>query len=127
MTKNFKENTAEAFFANREEQFSIYKAIVSAIKLLGPVKIEVMKSQISFGAKRKFAWIWLPKAWARRPKNSLVLTIGLKRKISSCRIAEAIEPYPGRWTHHIIIESEDDLDEDVLSWLQEAYRSAQSE
>ncbi len=127
MTNNCRENTAEAFFANREEQFSIYKAIRSAVKLLGPINIEVMKSQISFGAKRKFAWVWLPKAWARRPKNSLVLTIGLKRKISSYRIAEAIEPYPGRWTHHIIMESEDDLDEDVLSWLQEAYRSAQSE
>jgi len=127
MTRNSKKYTEEAFFADRKEQFLIYKAIKSAIKLLGPVKIEIMHSQISFGAKKEFAWIWLPKTWAKRPKNSLVLTIGLRRKIASHRIAEAVEPYPGRWTHHIIIESEDDLDEDVLKWLQEAYRSVQPE
>lgn len=32
----------------------------------------------------------------------------------------------GRWTHHVIIEKETDLDEDVKGWLHEAYVFSQS-
>lgn len=116
----------DQFFSNQKIQIALYKAIIKKIKELGSVQIEVMKSQISFKACRKFAWVWIPKPWAKRPKNSLVLTISLRRNITSTKIAEAVEPYPGRWTHHIIIKSENDLDQAVLSWLQEAYLNARS-
>jgi hypothetical protein len=36
------------------------------------------------------------------------------------RIAEAVEPRPGRWTHHGINEKEDGLDADVQRMVQEA-------
>jgi len=51
----------------------------------------------------------------------IVLTFGLGRRIEHERITQVVEPYPGRWTHHVIIENEADLDQDVRGWLRDAY------
>ena len=37
------------------------------------------------------------------------------------RIAVAVEPYPNRWTHHVLVSRPEEVDEKLLSWLQEAY------
>jgi hypothetical protein len=92
------------------------------INSIGPVTIEVMKSQISFGTRIKFGWVWLPQPWSnKRPENSIVLTFGVGRHIENEQIVEVVEPYPGRWTHHVIIQNESDLNDDVYQWLCEAY------
>lgn len=114
--------TVEGLFAGRAESLALFHSVREFIESLGPVKIEAMKSQISFGTETKFAWVWLPRPWdKKRPENSIVLTFGLGRHIEHERVAQAVEPYPGRWTHHVIIEKEADLDEDVRGWLHEAY------
>ena len=33
---------------------------------------------------------------------------------------EAPEPYPGRWTHHVMVGSVDEIDGELLGWIQEA-------
>ncbi len=114
--------TVEDLFAGKAESLALFHAVRLCIESLGPVKMEAMKSQISFGARTKFAWVWLPPAWAKnRPENSIVLTFGLRRHVEHERIVQAVEPRPGRWTHHVIIEKQADLDEDVCAWLREAY------
>lgn len=114
--------TVEGLFTGRAEALALFHSVREFIESLGPVKIEAMKSKISFGTKNKFAWVWLPRPWdKKRPENSIVLTFGLGRRIEHERIAQAVELYPGRWTHHVIIENEADLDEDVREWLNEAY------
>ncbi len=41
---------------------------------------------------------------------------------STPRIALAVEPYPNRWTHHVLLTCLDDLDETVMGWVEEAYQ-----
>lgn len=57
----------------------------------------------------------------KRPENSIVLTFGVGRFIENKRIVDSVEPYPGRWTHHVIIQNEADLNKEVFTWLCEAY------
>jgi len=33
-----------------------------------------------------------------------------------------VEPRPGKWIHHIVIEKEADFDNKVQGWIAEAYR-----
>lgn len=54
------------------------------------------------------------------------MTLGLGRRLESPRVAVAVEPYPGRWTHHILLTSESELDAEVRAWLHEAYDFAES-
>ena len=55
------------------------------------------------------------------PEHFLMLTLGLPSKKDSPRVAVATEPYPNRWTHHILLEREEQIDSELLCWLREAY------
>ena len=37
-----------------------------------------------------------------------------------------MEPYPGRWTNHVLLSREDEIDEELMDWLREAYDFAES-
>ena len=118
--------TIEGLFSGRPGALSLFHAVQLYIESIGSVKIEAMKTQVSFGAKKKFAWVWLPQLWTKkRPENSITLTFVVGRHIKHDRIVEVVKPRPGRWTHHVIIERESDLDEDLREWLREAYAFAQ--
>ncbi|MFR6217731.1 MAG: DUF5655 domain-containing protein [Enterocloster bolteae] len=36
----------------------------------------------------------------------------------------ATEPYPNRWTHHVIVQSADEIDDKLMGWIREAYEFA---
>lgn len=101
----------------------LYEAAEAMILEIFPdVKIKVGKTQVSFSNRYGFAYLWPPsrkrKGW---PSLFVGLTFGLGRQETHPRIAESVEAYPGRWTHHVLISSTDDLDEQIKDWLQEAY------
>ncbi len=86
------------------------------------VTTKIGKTQVSFFNRRGFAWIWPPftrrKGW---PKEFLGVTFGLGKRTEHPRIVESVEPYPGRWTHHVLIVSEKEIDEQLMDWLRESY------
>ncbi|MEH6905250.1 MULTISPECIES: DUF5655 domain-containing protein [Neobacillus] len=117
----------ERFFTGQEKHISLFQAVEETINSIGPVTIEVKKSVISIGTKTKFAWIWMPQPWSStRPEDCLALTFVVDRYIEDEKIVEAVEPYPGRWIHHVIIKMEADLNKDVYQWLSEAYTFSQN-
>ncbi len=90
------------------------------------MNVKVSKTQIAFVNRRQFAWVWLPLPWdKRRPSNSIVLSFALSKQIKDKQIVQAVQPYPGRWMHHIIIEKENDINDKVRKWLSQAYDLAQ--
>ena len=105
----------EAFFTGKPETRALFRAVERKIRAIGPAIITVTKTQISFATRTQFASIWMP-------QHSLVLSFGCGRQIVHDQIVEAVEPYPGRWTHHVIIAEEADLTDVLDTWLQEAYR-----
>ncbi len=114
--------TLERLFEGQPGSLKLFEAVRSYIESIGPVEIDVTKTQLSFGLKTKFAWVWLPQMWIKkRPFNTITLALDLDHKVKDQRIREAVEPRPGRWTHHILIDSEKDLDNKVKGWLREAY------
>ena len=50
----------------------------------------------------------------------MTVTFGLGYRKESPRIDVATEPYPGRWTHHVMVGSAEEIDEELLGWIQEA-------
>jgi len=81
--------------------------------------VKVQKSQISFYGPRLFAMVSRPK---RKKDPGIVVSFGLGRREPSPRIWVAVEPYPSRWTHHVAITEEGQLDGELLGWLEEAWR-----
>jgi hypothetical protein len=89
-----------------------------------PAKLRVTKSQVAFWRRSAFAWAWMPGKYLRRKTAPLVLTVGLRRRDTSPRWKQIVEPHPGRYTHHLELYSVEQIDDEVKSWLQEAWSEA---
>lgn len=111
------------FFDGRREALPLYETLRTAAAGLVPdLRIGVKKTQISLFNRRMFAAVsFLPvRRAAARPKVYITLTLGLPARLGSPRVDAASEPYPGRWTHHILIGRAEEIDEELLRWLREA-------
>lgn len=91
------------------------------------VDIRVAKTQISFYNRHMFAMASPPlrrrKGW---PREYMLVSFGLPYQVESERIAESTEAYPNRWTHHVLVEEKEDLDQVLMGWVDEAYRFSMS-
>lgn len=111
------------FFTSMPQMLPLYTALRDQLDQLHPdVTAKVGKTQISLRNRYVFATVSLPwrkvKGW---PEEYLLLSFGLSYRKEHPRIALAVEPYPNRWTHHVLVSRPEEVDEKLLSWLQEAY------
>ncbi|OGO32309.1 MAG: hypothetical protein A2Z16_09930 [Chloroflexi bacterium RBG_16_54_18] len=88
---------------------------------LDPVILRITKSQIAFYHRRAFAWAWIPSRYLPRATAPLVLSLSLHRRDPSTRWKEIVEPAAGHFMHHLELFSVDQLDVQLLGWLQEAF------
>lgn len=54
------------------------------------------------------------------PDSYIVLTFGLNHKMEAPRIDIVSEPYPNRFTHHLLISAPEEIDEELMGWIREA-------
>ena len=86
-----------------------------------------MKTQITFSNKHVFACVSFmrPKKKSELPAFYFILTLGLSYPLESERVAVKTEPYPGRWTTHIVISDISDLNQELFDWIKQAYEFAE--
>jgi len=116
--------TLDEFFEGQDTSRGLFEALEVEIRAFGKAELRVTKSQIAFRRRIAFAWAWMPGKYLRRKTAPLVLTLSLRRRDASPRWKEIVEPYPGRFTHHLELYSRDDIDDQVRLWLREAWGSA---
>ena len=114
-----------AFFEAQKhpEALPLYEALEGRILAeVDGVRIKVQKSQITFYNRRLFACASFARVRrkAELPPCWLVVTVGLARRLDSPRVAVATEPYPGRWTHHIVVAGPEEIDDELMGWVKEA-------
>lgn len=117
--------TLDEFFEGRVEARAIFDALSNAIAALGPAKMRVSKSQVAFRRRIGFAYAWTPDRYLGGEAAPLVLTVGLRQRDDSPRWKSIVEPSPGRFTHHLELRSPEEIDAEVLAWLQEAWKEAE--
>lgn len=116
------------FFNRQPGACVLYEAFVTKLLERYPdTGIRVQKTQISFSNRHLFACVSLQrvKKKAELPDPYIVLTLGLPYPLTSERVAVKTEPYPGRWTTHIVIGSAEELDGELFEWVKEAYDFAE--
>ena len=111
------------FFDSKQQALPLYMSFRETVSGRVPdVRIQVKKTQISFFKRYMFAAVsFTPVRKAKdRPDPFLTITFGLPYRKESARIDIATEAYPNRWTHHVMIGTEEEIDEELISWIQEA-------
>ncbi len=111
------------FFDGHLEALPLYEAFAGKVlEEIGPVTVRVQKTQISFSNRYNFAFVsFLPARKKKdRPDVYITVTFGLRHRADSPRIDIASEPYPNRWTHHVLVASEEEIDGELMAWVKEA-------
>ncbi len=116
-----------SFFAGRPEEEVLGRTVTQWIVTdLPQTTVRVQKTQITFQNRHVFAALSLPRRARDRAAHALTLTLGLPVRLDTPRVMMAAEPYPGRWTHHLLLSGPQDLDEELLGWVQTAAAFAQT-
>ena len=111
------------FFEGHMAALTLYEKLAKRVlSEVDNVRIKVQKSQISFYNKHMFACVSFARVRKKKdcPENYIVVTFGLKHKVESPRIDIVTEPYPNRWTHHLLISRLDEIDEELMGWIKKA-------
>ena len=111
------------FFEGHMDALPLYERLEQRIlNEIEDVQVKVQKTQISFYNRHLFACVSFAKVRKakERPDTYIVVTVGTGRRLESPRIDIATEPYPNRWTHHILISGPDETDDELMGWVKEA-------
>lgn len=95
------------------EIIDLFEQLADLIQRCGEVIVAPTKTRILFKFRTVFAAVGITKNWL-----DVVFVLG--RRLKNRRIKKAQKEYPGI-VHSLRIEKTDDLDDELATWLQEAY------
>lgn len=108
--------TVRDYLKNKSPQaIALYRRFVALVKKCGPVIVVPVKTRISFQVRMNFA------AVDRLNNSSLYAHVVLARPHKNPRFSKVESFSPRNHVHHFLIRSLEELDDEVLSWLKEAY------
>lgn len=112
------------FFDKSPGAIPLYAAFDEALEVrFGPQEPRIQKTQITYGNPKVYACVSVTKGKKKGwPENGILVTFGLGRRLDLPRIAAAVEPYPGRWTHHVVVGAPGEIDGELMNWVEEAYQ-----
>ena len=111
------------FFQKDPTALPLYEAFEARVLAeVENVTIKVQKTQITYTNPNVFAAVsFLPvRKKPYRPAHYITITLGLNRRLESPRVDAVSEPYPARWTHHLLIASPEEIDDELTAWVKEA-------
>ena len=126
-TMDYSDLDAALLFDPVPGAWELCRAFAEAVLAAFPeTQVRVQKTQITFTNPRVFACASLLRARRKTelPNPWITVTLGLPYRLESPRAAGCTEPYPGRWTTHIVIGAPEEIDGELLSWVREAYEFA---
>ncbi|NNF21833.1 MAG: DUF4287 domain-containing protein [Saprospiraceae bacterium] len=106
-------------YKGKESLFPIYEKLLSAIKEFGAdIKVTPKKSSVSLIRKKQFALI--------NPATKTRIDLGLK--LVGKDLTERLEnsgPFGSMCTHRVKLSTSEEVDDELIDWLKEAYSKAQ--
>lgn len=84
----------------------------------------VSRTQVSWLRRRGFAILWSAQRWQGAGAAPVVLTLAFAAPDPSPRWKEVYEVRPGLLNHHLEIRSLDQVDDEVLGWIDRAWEQA---
>lgn len=105
-------------YKGKENLIPIYEALLAKVSTMGKdITIAPKKTAVSIIRGKQFALI--------KPATKTRIDLGLKlRNKPTAGRLENSGPFGTMCTHRVKIESTDDVDKELVSWLKEAYGEA---
>jgi len=116
----------QAYLARMPQMLPTYTRLRAELTDAYPdMTVRVGRTQVTFCTRHVFAMASLPwRRVSRWPAAYLLVSFGLGARLPEPRIVQAVQPYPGRWTHHVLVTAPEQIDGQLLDWIDQAYRFA---
>ena len=108
-----------SFFDGKGYELGLYEVLAGKLLATYPnTEIRVQKTQISFYDRRMYACASLTpvRRKAERPARFITVTFSLDAPLSSARVL-AVQVRERRWTHHVLVGGEKEIDEELMGWV----------
>jgi hypothetical protein len=92
------------------------KLTANIVRHIGPLKVESLPCCIHLVSNHTFAAIYAL-------KNKIRIHFTLNCELKSYRIVKKTKMSTNRYLHSIDIEKESEIDEEIISWLKQAYNA----
>jgi hypothetical protein len=107
--------TIDGLFANKEEVVrTIYERVLDTLRSIGPFHVEPKKTSIHLVHTVGFAGVHLRKSY-------VYLNLRTDKPITSPRVIKTEHVSKNRYHNEIKIVTPDDIDDELRSWLKDAY------
>ena len=122
----FLTDEATLFFLRRSETLVLWEAMAPWLETHFPeAEMTVQKTQISFRRRIGFLFLSLPAKKYTVPNTPCIqISFGLFRPLDSPRLLASAQINARRFTHHLLIRDQGELDGELLQLLTEAYELA---
>lgn len=107
------------FSLGMPRETALYEAVEARMLAFGETTCKHDRTQTAFVRRVQYAWVSLP--GRKADEGAVRLSVGLPVRVDSPRILHAAEVAPGRWMHHMLLHSAEELDAEVLGWLEMAW------
>jgi hypothetical protein len=99
----------------------LFNHLVDEFHQIGDVKVQALKSMISFGSRTKFAYV------IQLGKNFVDVVFPFKQAYTDNLCFNKIKPVPGSddFNHHLRIYLPEDINDEVRSYMRLAYANGQ--
>src|ERR1700749_1946942 len=92
---------------------AIYEKLIKELQKFGQLKIEPKKTSIHLGNRFGFAGVYTR-------NNYINLEVHLSHELKSKRVSKVEQASANRFHHTIKLNSEKEIDKELLGWLKEA-------
>jgi hypothetical protein len=99
----------------------LYNGLVALLRKCGPIEIAPAKTRIAFMVRVRFAGV------SNLSDRGMTVGFALRRPLKNPRILKVVQFNPRWYGHYLRVKSVNELDEEVLSWLCEAYKVGNQE
>ena len=114
----------EEFLAGSDVAIGAFSRVHAVTSALGPARLRLSATQVTWARRRGFAFLWLPGRWLGARGAAAVLSVAADRRIESDRWKQVVEVRPGLWMHHLELADAAAVDDEVAGWIADAYRDA---
>lgn len=116
-----KASEADFLKGHSEQEIALYAALVKELKAIGPILLAPAKTRVGFQVRMIFA------AANKLSQGALDAHIVLARRLENPRFRKIETVSPRNHVHHFRLTRVEDLDDELRSWLREAYRVGKQE
>ena len=108
----------DIFDRRSQSGLDLYHLLVDELNKLGPVQEIKKEISISFENRRTFASVLIR-------NRSIKLVLRIQHRLASPRILSINRIDAKSFDHTIVLDSKNDIDNELMSWLQDAYHSSE--